>query len=137
MLQKSIIVDTGFFLALLDKSDSYHTKALVTTKTFSDLEWITTWPVISELSHMLQKVHMHKLLELHHKNLFSIFPLEGCIRRLAELYDEYEDKNLDLADLSLVLLAEQLNHGKILTCDRKDFSFLKWKDHKSFTNLFL
>lgn len=136
MSQKSIIVDTGFFLALLDMSDYYHKKANAAADAYSDLDWVTTWPVISELSHLLRKDHWLKFLALHDKGLFSIFTLEEkCIPKLIELYEKFKDKDIDLADLSLVLLAEKLNHGKILTCDRKDFTYLKWKDNRHFTNL--
>jgi len=42
---------------------------------------------------------------------------------------------MDLADASLVLLAEHLGHGQILTTDQRDFSSYRWKGRKAFTNL--
>jgi predicted nucleic acid-binding protein len=43
------------------------------------------------------------------------------MRRVQELLERYNDLPMDLADASLVVLAEHLGHGRILTCDRRDF----------------
>lgn len=42
---------------------------------------------------------------------------------------------VDFADASLVVLAEHINLGYILTVDRRDFNRLKWGKNKSFVNL--
>jgi hypothetical protein len=42
---------------------------------------------------------------------------------------------MDFADASLVVLAEHLNEGRILTSDRRDFSIYRWNNTKSFENL--
>ena len=44
---------------------------------------------------------------------------------------------MDLADASLVLLAEFLEDGRILSTDRRDFKSYRWKSRKPFTNLLL
>jgi hypothetical protein len=44
---------------------------------------------------------------------------------------------MDLADASLVILAEHLGHGRILSSDVRDFNVYRWKDNKPFENLFL
>jgi hypothetical protein len=35
---------------------------------------------------------------------------------------------MDFADASLVLLAEHLGHGRILSTDRRDFHTYRWKN---------
>jgi uncharacterized protein len=47
---------------------------------------------------------------------------------------QYADLPMDLADASLVLLAEELGHGRIVSTDRRDFHTYRWKNHQSFTN---
>ena len=42
---------------------------------------------------------------------------------------------MDLADASLLILAEHLGHGRILSTDERDFKTYRWKRHKPFTNL--
>ena len=44
---------------------------------------------------------------------------------------------MDLADASLVVLAEHLGQGRILTSDCRDFSIYRWHDTQTFENLFL
>jgi predicted nucleic acid-binding protein len=44
---------------------------------------------------------------------------------------------MDLADASLVVLAEYLGHERILTCDRRDFLTYRWNNTHTFENLFL
>jgi predicted nucleic acid-binding protein len=50
---------------------------------------------------------------------------------------KYADLPMDLADASLVLLAEQLNDGRILSTDRRDFKTYRFKNHKPFRNVLL
>ena len=42
---------------------------------------------------------------------------------------------MDLADASLVILAEALGHGRIFSTDRREFRSYRWKDRKPFQNL--
>ncbi len=44
---------------------------------------------------------------------------------------------MDLADASLVLLAEHLGHGRILSTDQRDFKAYRWKNNYPFENLLL
>lgn len=39
------------------------------------------------------------------------------------------------ADASLLLLAEHLGHGRILSTDSRDFGAYRWKNRKPFHNL--
>ncbi len=47
----------------------------------------------------------------------------------------YADLPMDLADASLVLLAEERNDGRILSTDRREFRTYRWKKRKPFKNL--
>ena len=52
------------------------------------------------------------------------------------LMGKYADLPMDMADASLAVLAEQLNSGRILTVDRRDFSVYRW-NNKPFENLLI
>lgn len=56
--------------------------------------------------------------------------------RIEELMQKYRDLPMDLADASLVILAEELGQGRILSVDYRDFNTYRWKNTKPFTNLF-
>ena len=49
----------------------------------------------------------------------------------------YANLPMDLADASLVVLAEQVGHGRILTCDRRDFNIYRWNNNNLFENLLI
>jgi uncharacterized protein len=68
----------------------------------------------------------------------AIFQLETAhLDRMTDLIERYADLPMDLADASLVVLAEQIGHGRILTVDRRDFSVYRWQNNQPFENLLL
>ena len=42
---------------------------------------------------------------------------------------------MDLADSSLVILAEHLGHGRIFSVDKRDFNTYRWKQKYPFEDL--
>ena len=44
---------------------------------------------------------------------------------------------MDLADASLLVLAEHPGHGRILSTDQRDFKSYRWKQRRPFRNLLL
>ena len=53
MSNKELIIDTGFFIAILSQTDQFHAKALKLQGTINRRKWITTWPVLTEVCHLL------------------------------------------------------------------------------------
>ncbi|MEL7352601.1 MAG: PIN domain-containing protein [Cyanobacteria bacterium P01_A01_bin.116] len=130
-----IIVDTGAFIALLDKRDPFHQLA---KGCFSSIRepLITTLPVITEACYLLTHQAAYSLLKSLDSNAFQVFSLEPHhMGRAADLMDQYVDLPMDFADASLVVLAEVLGHGRIITVDRRDFSVYRWKNSNVFDNL--
>jgi hypothetical protein len=56
------------------------------------------------------------------------------LQRVPALMQQYAQLPMDLADASLVLLAEHLGHGRILSTDERDFETCRWKRHRPFDN---
>jgi uncharacterized protein len=138
--QNFFIIDTGFFVALGNKSDQNYKKATALLKALPQKKWITTWPVFTETCHLLSKIS-YNLLILFLKNYedkaFEVFDLtHEHARKLTVLMQQYRELPMDLADASLVILAEHLGHGTIISTDMRDFKIYKWKNHKPFQNLF-
>lgn len=134
----SLIIDTSFFIALAKPSDLHHSKAKKLAKLYCKRKWVTTWPVITELSHLLPTHTFLALMEDQQKGLFHIFSLsDKDIPTILDLMKKYRDQEIDLADLSLIILADQMEQGSILSFDRNDFSFLKWRGSHPFENLAL
>ena len=57
------------------------------------------------------------------------------LAKVPTLMRKYASLPMELADASLLLLAEHLGHGRILTTDPRDFSSYRWKSRKPFQNL--
>jgi uncharacterized protein len=134
-----IAVDCGFLVALADPRDSWHQRAVAQLGTQVE-GWITTWPVLTETSYMLQKyldpAFSAALMDDVGVGFIDVWTWGAQEQlRLAPLMRKYLALPMDLADASLVLLAEHLGHGRILTTDQRDFGAYRWKSRKPFVNL--
>jgi len=138
-----IIVDSGFWFGLFDRKDVYHPACCVFLKQCQE-PLITTFPVLTEAMHLLIRRGntqlaldlLALLAKLHQQGVFFTFSLgDAHLPRLEQLINQYADLPMDLADASLVLLAEHLGHGRILSSDQRDFHTYRWKNHYPFTNL--
>lgn len=49
----TIIIDTGFFVALGSLTDQYHNKAMDKLDEIDDKKWITTWPVLGKVCYIV------------------------------------------------------------------------------------
>ncbi len=141
MKSSSIIVDTGFWYALINKKDRFHTHALQTLQDINS-PLITTWQVLSETCYLLQsrlgQKEMCQFLSSYQQELFQLYEIKpDKLPYLVNLMQKYADLPMDLADASLVLLAEELGHGRILSTDQRDFKTYRWKNHYPFENLLI
>jgi predicted nucleic acid-binding protein len=136
-----IIADTGFWLALANRSDQHHAAALRALEGLHE-KLITTWPVMTETCHLLLarlgvRAELTFLRGIRDGSC-TVFPIaDALISRIEELMDQYADLPMDLADASLVVLAEELGDGRILSTDKRDFRAYRWKSRKPFRNLLL
>jgi uncharacterized protein len=134
-----IIVDTGFWLAIVDQKDTYHEAAREALKRYNE-PLITTWCVITETCYLLLnrkgiKAQVAFINSLN-QGLFTVFNLEvehGL--KITQLMEKYADLPMDLADASLIILAEYLGHGRIFSVDERDFNTYRWKQSYPFENL--
>jgi predicted nucleic acid-binding protein len=62
---------------------------------------------------------------------------DGHLPRIEELMEHYAALPMDLADASLVVLAEETGSGQILSTDQRDFRTYRWKHRRPFRNLLL
>ena len=138
-----IIVDSGYWLGLLDRGDAYHPACRAFLIQCRE-SLITTFPVLTEALHLLMRREAVRLglellallSKLQTQGRFSLYSLgDSDLPYLEKLMIQYSDLPMDLADASLVLLAETLGHGRIFSTDRRDFHTYRWKNHHPFHNL--
>jgi predicted nucleic acid-binding protein len=134
-----ILVDTGFFLALANRRDANHARAKqALAKVRGPMH--TTWPVLTETCHLLaDRLGVDaelKFVSAVALGSFELFALERAhLPRVEALMKKYRSLPMDLADASLVLLAEESGCGDIVSTDERDFGVYRWKNHKPFRNL--
>jgi uncharacterized protein len=130
-----ILADTGFFVALANQNDTFHHKAqkqlIILTESL-----ITTYPVIIETSYLLYErsgqIAQFKFLRQLTTNSIQIFNFQKShLERAVELMQ----LPMDLADASLVVLAEEVKENRILTTDIRDFSIYRYLETQTFVLL--
>lgn len=136
-----LIADTGFYYALADRRDRHHARALEVLGAL-DEPLITTWPVLTETTHLLTRRLSAAVAVQFMANIADGFSLIQAFdvaetRRMSELMQRYAALPMDLADASLVLLAERLGDGRILSTDQRDFETYRFKNRQPFRNLLL
>lgn len=136
-----VIADTGFWVALANRRDRHHDRARAALLAL-DEPLVTTWPVLTETSYLLLDRGgpgaAAAFLDSYSRAAFEVWEVrQEKAARAADLLRRYSDLPMDLADASLVLLAEDLGHGRILTSDRRDFGIYRWRQSEPFENLLL
>ena len=134
-----LAIDSGFLFALANASDPWHARAQAAAPTHAE-GWVTTWPVLTESCYLLltrlgpepAAVLMGDVAA----GAIEIWnPPAAALAAMPTLLRKYANLPMDLADASLVLLAEHLGHGRILTTDMRDFGTYRWKSRKPFKNV--
>ncbi|MBL9021945.1 MAG: PIN domain-containing protein [Myxococcales bacterium] len=136
-----ILADTGFWLALANRRDAHHERARAALGKHKG-PYVTTWPVMTETCHLLASrlgpSSACAFIRSASSGAFSIFELkEAHLPRVESLMLKYAALPMDLADASLVILAEESGTGDILSTDARDFGAYRWKNRKPFRNLLL
>ena len=134
-----IIADTGFWLALANRKDKHHERAKSCLSKLQE-PLITTWAVMTETCYLLLSrlgsEAQQTFIQSYAAGAFEVFELNrDHAPKIAKRMKKYRDLPMDLADASLLILAEHLGHGRILSTDERDFKAYRWKRHKPFTNL--
>lgn len=137
-----ILADSGFWIALGNRRDRHHQAARDAAARWAGEGFVTTWPVLTEVTHLLTaRVGVHQALALidavSQGACVVPAPPDDALARAAALMRRYRDLPMDLADASLVILAEQLQEDRILSTDLRDFAGYRWKNTRPFRNVLL
>ena len=123
------LIDAGPIIALFDNSDQYHEQVLDFIKTFEG-KLISTWPVLTEVCYMLDfnKETQLDFLDWVIQGGIDIHNLEQWqLSSIRNMIKTYSDLPADLADTTLLEVAETRGVSSIITLD-KDFSVYKLKN---------
>lgn len=124
-----ILVDTGPLVALSDPADGSHERCVEALAAINE-PIATTVPVLTEAFHLLgpASVGAQRLMDFIADDGLRVLHMDDSVLNHAfELMEKYADKPMDLADASLVAVAEQLDLQTVFTLDRTDFSIYRIK----------
>jgi len=131
---RSVLLDTGAFVALLDAGEKNHVRCVNFLKDFRG-KLLTTEPVLTETLYLLnstiraQKNCMGFILQ----NGATLVPQSmESLSRAVVLMDKYKDIPMDFADATLVVLAEEMESEEVFTLDIRGFSAYRINGKKAF-----
>ena len=121
----STLVDAGPLVAILDSGEAAHARCRDALPGLS-LPLVTTWPAFTEAMYLLNRAGgwpaQRALWALTESGRLLVEDLSAAARaRSAQLMASYADTPMDLADATLVALAEESRQRKIFTLD-SDFT---------------
>lgn len=132
---RRVLIDTGPLVAWFDRNDPHHRAVSNWLQSFTG-ELLSTWPVLTETCHLLPESMVPAFLRWIADGGLSVQELPpGAIPSIANRMDKYADLPMDLADASLLWIAEQSGVLDILTLDERDFGVYRTARGKSLRNL--
>jgi len=133
-----ILTDTGPLVAIIDKGEPDHRRCVSALETIT-LPMITTWPVFTEAMYLLGDaagwLAQEQLWRLRAREDLQLVDLSASLAaRVEALMHRYRNLPMDLADASLVALAEARGWTRIFTLD-SHFHAYPLSNRKRFTVL--
>lgn len=130
-----ILVDAGPLVALIDRGESDHERCVEALSNLT-APMVTTWPALTEAMYLVGGAGGWKAQEALWKLLergdLQLVPLDDPLqKRTRALMSKYRDTPMDLADASLVAVAEALDLARVFTLDN-DFQIYRWKGRREF-----
>ncbi len=129
-----LLLDTGAFVALVDRSETAHDDCVAALEGWTG-PVVTTEAVLTETLYLVgpgwkaQKVALEFIL----RGAFQPVPSShASLRRVTALMERYRNVPMDFADATLVVLGEELETDWVLTLDRRGFSTYRMNRRKPF-----
>jgi predicted nucleic acid-binding protein len=118
-----ILVDAGPLVAILHRDDRRHRECVQALRALRP-PLGTTWPVVTEAMYLLgfsteAQDELWSLIESGRLHLLGLDASDAP--RVRALMRKYRDLPMDLADASLVAVAERDGVNKVFTLDHRDF----------------
>jgi predicted nucleic acid-binding protein len=110
MERKIVIADTGFVVALLNRSDVAHQAVVKIYKQFKKI--LLPQTVLAEVAYLTGKAAGISVLAtflrgLHASRFFLTELTDNDISRVADILDKYADSRIDFVDATVMAVAER------------------------------
>jgi uncharacterized protein len=131
---RSVLLDTGALVALLDRSENQHAACVKWFQEFKG-QLLTTEPVLTETIYLLgpKALNQVKSIDFISQEGAVLIPQSHTsLVRAKNLMEKYSNVPMDFADATLVALAEETNVNEIFTLDHRGFEAYRLGGKKSF-----
>jgi predicted nucleic acid-binding protein len=132
-----LLLDTGAFVALIDRSEKRHADCVAVLEGWTG-SIVTSEAVLTETLYLVgpqwraQKI----CLEFFARGAFVLVPAStASLRRVSALMERYHDVPMDFADATLVALGEELGTNTVFSLDQRGFSTYRLNQRKTFRML--
>ena len=129
-----VLLDTGPLVALTVTADPFHEQCLEVSRTLAG-RLFSCWAVITEAAWLLRNypLAVRKMLTGISVGFYEMLPLQSYeAERIREIMERYDDLRPQLADATLVYLADREDIETIFTLDRRDFSVYRTSKNQGF-----
>jgi uncharacterized protein len=129
------LTDAGPLIAIIDADEPDHAPCVDALNRLT-IPLVTTWPAFTEAMYLLARAGgtraqqaLWRLMRTDRLVVADLSP--SAIDRSARLMDQYADRPMDLADATLVALAEERGDRRIFTLD-SDFQIYRFRGGQRF-----
>lgn len=132
------LIDSGPLIALFDASDNHHARTLAFLKGFKG-QFITSWSVITEVSHLLDfnlQVQLDFMQWVEHGGVTLAKINQNELFTIRQMMQKYTNVPMDLADATLLYLAEREGIKNIVSLD-SDFDIYRTRRKQPLNNLLI
>lgn len=133
-MARELLLDTGAFVALIDRSERRHADCVAVLDRWN-AAIVTTEAVLTEALYLVgpqwraQKVCLEFIL----RGAFVVIPQSpASLRRISVLMEKYRNVPMDYADGTLVALGEDLGTNLVFTLDHRGFSAYRLNERAAF-----
>ena len=124
-----VLMDTGPWVALVDRSESKHKECVAWLQEFKG-EIYSTEAVLTEVLYLLNfsVKAQTAAIDFVLKSVVEIIPSSfESLKKVKNLIKKYSDLPMDYADATIVCLAMDIGIHNVITFDQKDFNIYRVK----------
>ncbi len=117
-----MLIDAEPLIALLDANDQHHSVCVAVIRTLPNETLFTTWLCFTEAIYLLGEEggyrYQERLWQLRHEGTLSLLELTSAEGDLMDAFmEQYQNVPMDVADASLVAIAESRGLRRLFTVD--------------------
>lgn len=129
MEERPSIADTGFVVALLNRTDAKH-QAVADEYARQPYPILLPQTVLAEVAYLVGQVTgiaavATFLRELPTSQFQLVALTDQDVQRIAEILQQYVDSRIDFVDASVMAIAERYEMTTVLTLDHRDFRLFR------------